>query len=426
MPLTDPTKLKADLWTMNTVDIRRVGRWLNNGVKRVFDPTQLAKGQHEWVLKTVMNAYSMDDIENAYNYVKASSEKPPIDQVDPTIGDVEIPPVGPNYDTLKPKTSENKSVDVSLEGLTKVIAEVVRQQFNRIGVTQVTQEFSELKRNTGMVIETLTKALADVQDLVLKSNATQLTILFPEDKRLDIGTCHRQQALLTQYLAAGCHVFLTGPAGSGKSTAGELAAKALALTFGATSCCAQDTATKFMGYNDATGTYHTTEFREAYAKGGVFLIDEMDAGNPNVLAVLNSALSNSQCAFPDGMVKRHERFRCIATGNTWGTGKTIQYVGRNAIDAATLNRFVVIYWDYDEALETVITGLPTWSQYVQACRAEIKKRGVNFLITPRASISGAKALRAGIPMEAVLENILFPNLDPDIKRQMPDVPTISI
>jgi cobaltochelatase CobS len=177
---------------------------------------------------------------------------------------------------------------------------------------------------------------------------------------------------------------------------------------------------------DAGGHYHGTQYREAFENGGLFLVDEIDAGNPNVLAVLNASLSNSWCAFPDKMVRRHPKFRCVAAGNTWGTGRTIQYVGRNPIDAATLNRFVYIQWDYDEALETKIAGMPEWSAFVQACRAEIKRRGVNFLISPRASIFGALLLKAGVPVQDVINDVVMPNLDPDIKTYMPPSPVISI
>lgn len=242
----------------------------------------------------------------------------------------------------------------------------------------------------------------------------------------NLGLAHKSTGELIQFLGAGCHVFLTGPAGSGKSTGAEQAAKALELPFYATSVCSQTTKTDFLGYMDATGSYRRTQFRDAYENGGVYLIDEIDAGNPNVLSVLNAALSNSNCAFPDSMVKRHDKFKCVAAGNTWGTGKTVQYVGRNAIDAATLNRFVIIHWDYDEKLEIAISGNPGWARYVIACRAEIKNRGIQFLITPRASINGAKAIAAKIPLATVLKSVLFQNLDPDVIRQMPKLDSKSV
>lgn len=451
----DPTELKANLWSMDTVKIRSVGRWLNNNVRKTFDPSLLASGKHEWVLRTILNEYQMDDIENAYNYVMASTPKDAPDVTDKSLTNPksDTPPGDINWTTVgvvdeaseveratrQPKVfeealskprgtfkihgdalSDNKDLEAVAKGLVDKFAKTYATK------NELASLDSRLATRISNVTDNLTKQIGELQDLVLKSNATSLTILFPNALEVEIGTVHKDTNLLIQYLAAGMHVFMTGPAGSGKSTGAEKAAQALGLTFGSISCCSQDTLTRFLGYQDAEGHYHTTEFRKAYQNGGLFLIDEIDAGNPNILAVLNAALANSRCSFPNGMVERHEKFRCVAAGNTWGTGRTLQYVGRNALDAATLNRFVMLHWDYDEALETVIAGLPAWSQYVQKCRAEVQKRGINYLITPRASINGAKLLRAGVKLEFVMRDVLFPNLDPDIIKQMPKTPIIEL
>jgi hypothetical protein len=46
--------------------------------------------------------------------------------------------------------------------------------------------------------------------------------------------------------------------------------------------------------------------------------------NPNILGILNSALSNGYMAFPDKQVARHKDFVAIATANTFGAGATMQ------------------------------------------------------------------------------------------------------
>lgn len=99
-----------------------------------------------------------------------------------------------------------------------------------------------------------------------------------------------------------------------------------------------------------------TQFREAYENGGVFLLDEVDASDPDALTASNSALSNGMAAFPDALVRKHEDFVAIAAGNTFGSGADRQYVGRNQLDAATLDRFTVFEVDYDEMLELEISG----------------------------------------------------------------------
>lgn len=446
MTETDEKEVKAQIWQLDTVNIRKVLRWLNNNIRKTIEATILAAARHEVCHSTILANYSAKEMYAALQWLK-SLEKPEF------IADEKVQdPDQPNYalavavrmvdDTLSPSPfnkvmEEERPPTTEVKGppydpMTTSIRNILNQDIDKalniydkhrvVPNLKALEKFEKLSIEFGKTVE---KRITLVEDAIMASQSNQLTIIFPDADKKDLGLVHKTQALLIKYLMAGCHVFLTGPAGSGKSTGGEKAAEALGLKFGAASCCSQDTATKFMGYMDATGNYHTTEFREAYVNGGIFLLDEVDAGNPNVLAVLNSALSNQTCAFPDGMVKRHEKFRCVATGNTWGTGKTIQYVGRNAIDAATLNRFVVIYWDYDEALETRIAGMPAWSKYVQECRKELSRRGINFLVTPRASIFGARALKTGISLKDVIDNVLFPNLDPEVKKLMPPVPQIA-
>jgi hypothetical protein len=45
-----------------------------------------------------------------------------------------------------------------------------------------------------------------------------------------------------------------------------------------------------LGFKDATGKAVHTELRKAWEHGGVFLCDEMNAGNANVLATANALL----------------------------------------------------------------------------------------------------------------------------------------
>jgi hypothetical protein len=59
-------------------------------------------------------------------------------------------------------------------------------------------------------------------------------------------------------------------------------------------------------------------------------------------------------AFPDGNIPRHENFICVCTGNTTGNESNIQYIGRNILDAATLDRFIRLYVGYSDSLEKAL------------------------------------------------------------------------
>ena len=128
----------------------------------------------------------------------------------------------------------------------------------------------------------------------------------------------------------------------------------LELPFRFISVCPTTTKSEFFGYRDAVGKYHSTAFREIFEGGGVFLIDEIDNGNSSSLSVLNTALVNDHCAFPDGNIERHPDAVFVAAANTIGRGADVRYIGRNALDATTLDRFVFVRMDIDENLEMLI------------------------------------------------------------------------
>lgn len=197
------------------------------------------------------------------------------------------------------------------------------------------------------------------------------------------------------------NIWLTGPAGSGKTTAAKNVARALSLKYYFTGSI--DTEYKLMGFIDAQGRIVNTQFRQAYEHGGVFLFDEVDASFPGALLAFNAALANGEAAFPDAIVPRHADFVCIAAANTWGLGAVSDYVGRLKLDGAFLDRFIQIHWDIDPALELATCTHPTWVKRVQALRAAAIQKGIKVIISPRASYFGAALLSAGAPLSEVEE-----------------------
>lgn len=200
------------------------------------------------------------------------------------------------------------------------------------------------------------------------------------------GVKHMQLPSLINMVGAGLNVMLTGSAGSGKTHASAQVAEALGLKFYALSVGAQTSKSDIVGFIDAGGTYRTTPFRQAYEKGGVFVMDEIDAGNSNVLIQINSALSNGICSFPDKQVKAHKDFHFIATANTYGKGESMKYVGRNRLDAATLDRFTIIHWNIDEKVERAIAGNDTaMYRAITAARSYCERSNIDAMITPRTT-----------------------------------------
>lgn len=211
---------------------------------------------------------------------------------------------------------------------------------------------------------------------------------------------------------------LIGPAGSGKSTVVEQVAKALELKFYLQNSVSG--AHELAGYLDAHGKYNTTTFRTVFENGGVFFIDEVDTSDAGALKWLNGALANGHAMFPDkpDPVNRHPKFRAIIAANTYGTGADRMYVGANQLDASTLDRFVFFDFGYDEKLETALSGNIDWAKRVQELRAAAFAEKARIVISPRASINGAKLLAAGWTQEVVEERIIWKGTDPELKTRI--------
>lgn len=246
-------------------------------------------------------------------------------------------------------------------------------------------------------------------DELKKRKIAEIKINLNGNKFIDLGLQHCQFEQLLKMCTTGLNVFLVGPSGSGKTTAANSVAKALGVEFHFTGAIASEY--KLTGFINAQGEIVSTEFRKAYEHGGLFLFDEIDASYPQAVLAFNAALSNNYMDFPDRRVERHKDFYCIAAANTFGLGADRQYVGRNQMDAASLDRFVFLEWQYDEKLETEIANNDEWANYVQLVRKSVEGLKIRHVVSPRASISGAKLIQRGFDREFVEQSCLWKGMD---------------
>jgi len=224
------------------------------------------------------------------------------------------------------------------------------------------------------------------------------------------GLVHNVFESIIEHAYCRQNIYLVGASGSGKSHICKQVAESLALEFSAISVGQQTTKNEFFGYMGVNGNYVTTEFRKRYEFGGVFLIDEIDAGNAGVLTSINSATSNGFCSFPDGMIKKHDDFICIAAANTFGNGANKMFVGRNVLDGATKNRFIFINMDYDKQLE--LSLYPKFAPVFHKLRECLKNEQV--IISTRnikdAEIFHSK-FSAKYSQKEIVEKIVFAGID---------------
>ncbi len=229
------------------------------------------------------------------------------------------------------------------------------------------------------------------------------------EKRKVEGLHHYLLPSLIKKASLKTNLMLVGPAGSGKTTLAHQIAVALGVDFYFNGAISSEY--KLTGFIDAQGRIVSTAFRKAYENGGLYLFDEIDASMSDALLAFNAALANGHMDFPDGTIKRHEKFYCIAAANTFGKGADRIYVGRNCLDAASLNRFAMINIDYDEKLERELASNDHWTSKVQRIRKNVAEHKIKHVVSPRASIEGAKWLANGIPESEVLEELVYQGMD---------------
>jgi cobaltochelatase CobS len=246
------------------------------------------------------------------------------------------------------------------------------------------------ERVTGLekVTETLVAEIAQRSVQVIE-------IRHPDGNTVQIdGAVHPVFAAVVQLANARKHIFLPGPAGCGKSHMAGQVAEALGLRFGFISCSAGMSESQLLGRTIPAGDhgqfeFQPTQFLECYEDGGVFLFDEIDAADANVLLVINSALANGHLSVPsrhgNPVAKRHADFVCIAAANTYGRGADRQYVGRSELDESTLDRFRIgtVPMDYDEGLEQKLCPDETLYSRLRTYRERIRENRLERIVSTR-------------------------------------------
>lgn len=216
-------------------------------------------------------------------------------------------------------------------------------------------------------------------------------------------------------------VYLVGEAGTGKNFTLQEIATDLGYEFYFTNSVQQEY--KLTGFIDAGGVYHETEFYKAFTKGGLFFLDEIDASIPEVLVLLNAAIANRYFEFPNGRVDAHPDFRVVAAGNTVGSGANDLYTGRLVLDSATLDRFVIIEFDYDRNIELKLAkNNEHLVNFIRGLRRFSKENGVRATFSYRCIMTIVKLESAGMELNDILAIAVFKGLDKDtIKTFRTDV-----
>lgn len=253
----------------------------------------------------------------------------------------------------------------------------------------------------------------------------EIVVKLPDGSKKSAGAVqHEMFETILKYVTANVPVFMSGPAGTGKSSIAKSAASALDMDF-YFSGAVQDIY-KFTGFVDANGHYSKTQFYDFCCNGGVFFLDEMDASIPEVLVVLNAAIANRYFDFPCGKVELNENCRFICAGNTYGTGADAEYTGRYQLDAATLDRFAVVDIDYSKDIFNAVTnGNKDLIAFIYDLRKASKTVGVNMILSYRCAQNVTAMESVGLDTASCIKQCIAKGLSKDAAHMISERLTVN-
>lgn len=236
------------------------------------------------------------------------------------------------------------------------------------------------------------------------------------DVKVD-GHVHPAFDKVLRLAAQGINVMLVGPAGCGKTHLFRAVCEALGKPHAAISGSAGVTEADIVGKLLPTGeggrfVYTPSDFVNLYTTGGGFCFDEIDGFDPNVQLCVNQPTANGgfnigarATAGLDTYVKKHPDALIMATANTYGTGANALYVGRNQLDAATLDRWYVVEMDYDRRYEESLAPANVTS-FVWRLRDLITANRWRRVASTRMIQKAGAALAAGLDWSEVRSDLL--------------------
>lgn len=237
------------------------------------------------------------------------------------------------------------------------------------------------------------EAFAKEQVRLAAEKRAPITVKVKNKTKQVTGVLPPEFKQMVELASARIPIMLVGPAGCGKTYLSEKIADALDLEYADQSCSEGMSEAVFNGRLLPIGKggsfeHVSSPWMNRYESGGVFLLDEMDAGDPNLFTYVNKAIANTSYTveqrFKKPVIKKHPDFVLIAAANTFGNGADAMYVGRNQLDAATLDRFKVglITMDYNRDVEASI-ATPELCEWAWAIRDRIYTNKLRRIMSTR-------------------------------------------
>lgn len=317
------------------------------------------KKTKESLIAMVLSKYATEQIQASIQ--RCFGDIPPVptpnSENPPTVGAIPSLPPMPESAT---KSARQQALDVLLQEPT-VNAEQLRQA----------------------VKEELAKQKPVIKHIVIKDRA--------EPKEVK-GRVHKLFTEIVQRVSIGQNVMLIGPAGSGKTHVARQVADALSLPFGAISMSLGTTEADLFGKSlpqeNGGFKYVDSVLTNMCPNPGLFLIDELDASDPNTLVKLNQFLEQREIFLPGRAhgqhLVMHKQFYIMACANTAGLGFDAVYSGRERLDLSTIDRFKAnqLVMSYCDELEKELID-PEVLQWGLNIRKQIEKNKLGHIMSTR-------------------------------------------
>lgn len=319
-----------------------------------------------------------------------------------------------------PKKEDNKSAEIFQDAINK-LADKIGDMGSKIEAMNTNTKLEDaliqgiVSKGKELATEELEKELKDRLDGFIKETygalPQKLTIVHKDIEYDKTGIFHKMFDKVLKLVDMNLPVMLTGGAGAGKNFMLEQVSNALGLDFYYTSTITQEY--KLTGFIDGGGKYHETEFYKAFTQGGVFILDEIDASIPECLVILNGAIANGYFDFPTGREIANENFRVVCAGNTVGLGADLVYTGRNVLDGATLDRFVLVEIDYDSRIEENLCQDETLRNFLYDVRHSVKVNHINHIVGMRCFKYAYQLLVNDFDKEFIVKSVILKGLQQD-------------
>ena len=320
----------------------------------------------------------------------------------------------------EPKVEDSKSAEIFQDAINK-LADKIGDMGNKIEAMNTNTKLEDaliqgiVSKGKELATEELETELKDRLDKFIRDTygalPQKLTIVHKDIEYDKTGIFHKMFEKVLKLVDMNLPVMLTGGAGAGKNFMLEQVANALGLDFYYTSTITQEY--KLTGFIDGGGKYHETEFYKAFTQGGVFMLDEIDASIPECLVILNGAIANGYFDFPTGREIANENFRVVCAGNTVGLGADLVYTGRNVLDGATLDRFVLVEIDYDSRIEENLCQDEDLRNFLYDVRHSVKVNHINHIIGMRCFKYAYELLMNDFDKEFIVKSVILKGLQQD-------------